>query len=179
MSRCQANRGQLAVRAAAILLTAALVQPAARGASEPAPGPRAGAPAPFSIEATLVGGPELNPNLQGHASPVVVRVFELTRTTAFQAASFTSLFERAPETLGDELLGQDEFVLRPGEIRHYDHDAKPGATALGLVAAFRTLDNEAWRIAVPLAPGAHNLLLIDFNNNRIRVPSLPGETAGH
>ncbi len=160
--------------AAAILL-------GSTGRAEAAPDQGSAAPAkpePFSIEATLVGGPNLNPNLEGRASPVVVRLFELKQTGAFKAASFAALFDRSQEALGADLLGQQEFILRPGEIRHYDRAGSPMAAALGLAAAFRSPEKESWRLVVPLAPGAHNLLLIDFDDNQIRVPSVSAESSG-
>jgi len=141
-------------------------------------GPSQSPPPSFSIEATLVGGPNLNPNLEGRASPVVVRLFELKQTAAFRAANFSTLFERSKEALGDGLVAQQEFVLRPGEIHHYDRTGEPQPAALGLVAAFRSLDKDAWRVIVPIAPGTHNLLLIDFDKNEIRVPSISGESGG-
>lgn len=153
-------------RAARIAAAALLLAPAARPAEPPA------APEAFSIEVTLVGGPNLNPNLEGHASPVVVRLFELRRTAAFQAASFEALFSHAKEALGDDLVAQEEFLLRPGEIRHHDRIGGPGAAALGLVAAFRTLEGDSWRLIVPVAAGVHNLVLVDFDQHRIRAPSL-------
>jgi type VI secretion system protein VasD len=160
--------------AAAILLgSTGRAEPAAdQGSAPPAK------PEPFSIEATLVGGPNLNPNLEGHASPVVVRLFELKQTRAFEAASFDALFDRPQQALGADLLVQQEFVLRPGEIHHYDRAGSPMAAALGLAAAFRTPEKDSWRVIVPLAPGVHNLLLIDFDHNQIRVPSLPAESSG-
>jgi type VI secretion system protein VasD len=161
--------------AAAILL-------GSTGRAEPAPDQGSAAPAkpePFSIEATLVGGPNLNPNLEGRASPVVVRLFELKQTGAFKAAGFAALFDRSQEALGADLLGQQEFILRPGEIRRYERAGSPIAAALGLAAAFRTPEKDSWRLIVPLAPGLHNLLLIDFDNNQIRVPSLSTESRSH
>ena len=153
-----------------VVVLASQVTPAADRGSSPS------ASASFSIEATLVGGPNLNPNLEGRASPVVVRVFELKQTAAFRAANFSALFERSKEALGDGLVAQQEFILRPGEIRHYDRTGDPQPAALGLAAAFRTLDKDTWRVIVPIAPGTHNLLLIDFDNNEIRVPSISGES---
>jgi type VI secretion system protein VasD len=178
MTTCRPRRpARRAHGARALVAAMALLAAAVR--AEPAP-ERAAAPkpAPFSIEATLVGGVALNPNLEGHASPVVVRLFELKQTGSFQAASFAALFERSQETLGPDLLAQQEFILRPGEIRHYDRSGTPTAAALGLAAAFRAPEKDGWRMVVPLAPGAHNLLLIDFDNNQIRVPSLSGEPGG-
>jgi type VI secretion system protein VasD len=154
-----------------VVVTSQVAPAADRGSSQSA------SPS-FSIEATLVGGPNLNPNLQGRASPVVVRVFELKQTAAFRTANFSSLFERSKEALGDGLVAQREFILRPGDIRHYDRAGDPQPAALGLAAAFRTLDKDTWRVIVPIAPGTHNLLLIDFDNNEIRVPSISGESGG-
>jgi len=125
---------------------------------------------PFSIEATLVGGPQLNPNLEGRPSPVVVRIFELNSTTAFLAADYAGLFEHAQQTLGADALAQEEIVLRPGEIRHYERAGAPQPKALGLAAAFRSIEQGRWRLVVPLTPQRHNLLLIDFDTNRIRMP---------
>lgn len=133
--------------------------------------PAAG-PGGFSIEATLVGGPNLNPNLEGRASPVVVRLFELKRVSAFQRAEFTALFERSQQALGEELATQEEFILRPGQIHHYNRTGSPGTTALGVAAAFRTLEGDNWRLLVPLAPDKHNLLLIDFDDSRVRIASV-------
>jgi hypothetical protein len=33
-------------------------------------------------------------------------------------------------------------------------------------------------VIVPLAPGVHNLLLIDFDDNHIRLPSVSTESNG-
>ena len=159
----------------ALGILAALTGPIAAAADG---GSSQSATASFSIEATLVGGPNLNPNLEGRASPVVVRLFELKKTAEFQAANFSALFERSKEALGDALVAQQEFILRPGEIRHYERAGEPQPAALGLAAAFRALDEDAWRVIVPIVPGTHNLLLIDFDNNEIRVPSVSGGSGG-
>ena len=105
-------------------------------------------------------------------------MFELKRAAAFEAANFTALFEQSREALGGDLVAQQEFILRPGEIRHYDRSGGPKVATLGLAAAFRTPEKNSWRLVLPLAPGVHNLLLIDFDNNQIRVPSVPGKSDG-
>ena len=172
------GQARLAAFAAACAAATAAVAGAAL-AAEAAPNGAAKAADGFSIEATLVGGPNLNPNLEGRASPVVVRLFELKRTAAFEAASFSALFDRPKETLGDDLISQEEFVLRPGEIRHHDRSGAPSAAALGLAAAFRTLEGDSWRLIVPVAAGGHNLLLIDFDHHRIQAPFQPGRSSEH
>lgn len=165
-----------AVRTGALGIVLALTGEVA-AATDPEPS-RPATPGSFSIEATLVGGPNLNPNLEGRASPVIVRVFELKQTAAFRVANFSALFERPQEALGADLVAQQELILRPGEIRHYDRAGAPAVAALGLAAAFRVPEADRWRVIIPIAPGVHNLLLIDFDNNQIRIPSISDESGG-
>jgi type VI secretion system protein VasD len=124
------------------------------------------------LELTIVGGPDLNPNLQGRASPVVVRIFELKSAGAFEAADYSGLFERPAEALKDDLVAQEEFVLRPGDIQHRDRTAAPGVRLLGVAAAYRRLDLSAWRLAIPVKPGTRNLLLIDVGADKIRLATV-------
>jgi type VI secretion system protein VasD len=130
----------------------------------------AGLPTP--LEVTFVGGTELNPGLEGRASPVVVRVFDLTAAPAFEAADFQSLFEQPAGVLKDSLVSQEEFVLRPGDIQPRNRLVQPQVRLLGVAAAFRDLEQGVWRLAVPVTPGRRNFLLIDLNRNTIRVETI-------
>src|SRR5262245_55744080 len=60
-----------------------------------------------------------NPDQHGRPSPVVVRVYELKGVGAFNSSDFFSLFDKEAETLGSELIGREEYDLRPGENRPY------------------------------------------------------------
>jgi type VI secretion system protein VasD len=126
-------------------------------------------PAATSLELTIVGGPELNPNVQGRPSPVVVRIFQLGAEGAFQSADVGALFEHPEEALRDDLIAQAEFVLRPGDIQEQKLDLTPRVRALGIAAAFRELGQTVWHMTVPLKMGRRNLLLIDLDRNTIRL----------
>jgi type VI secretion system protein VasD len=129
------------------------------------------------LELTIVGGPGMNPNAQGRASPVVVRIFDLKAVKAFEAADYPALFERPGEALKDDLVAQEEFVLRPGEIRHRDRILGPQVQALGVAAAFREMATANWHLTVPVTPGRRNLLLIDLDADKIRLPAVdPGRS---
>jgi type VI secretion system protein VasD len=56
-----------------------------------------------SVELTVVGGPDLNPNAEGRASPVVVRIFDLATVPRFEAADYATKFEKV-ETLKGTVL---------------------------------------------------------------------------
>ena len=124
--------------------------------------------APTPVELTVVGGVELNPSAQGRPSPVVVRIFELAAARSFQAADFAALFEHPDAALKSDLLAQEEFMLRPGDIQLHNRDLGPRAEALGVAAAFRDL-GQVWHLIVPVTPGRRNLILVDLDRNTIRV----------
>jgi len=49
--------------------------------------------------------------------------------------------------------------------------------ALGVAAAFREIEGGSWRLTVPLTPGHRNLLLIDLDADKIRLPVVdPGRS---
>src|SRR6266705_617613 len=82
-----------------------------------------------------------NPDLYGRPSPIVVRVYELKSLAAFNSADFFSLFDKEQETLGSDLVGREQYDLRPAEIRPYLRQLQADTKFIGVVAAFRDLEN--------------------------------------
>ncbi|MDU9039741.1 type VI secretion system lipoprotein TssJ [Pseudomonas corrugata] len=109
---------------------------------------------PFSamtkLNLTLTASDQLNPDLNGRASPVVVRLFELRRPVAFENADFFSLYERPRETLAPDLLSSEELELRPGETLELKLDIAGGGRYVGVVAAYRDLPQARWRYTLPV-----------------------------
>lgn len=62
----------------------------------------------------LTASDQLNPDLHGRPSPIVVRLMALKHPVAFENADFFSLYERAKESLAVDLLASEELELRPG-----------------------------------------------------------------
>ena len=87
----------------------------------------------------------VNPDAKGRASPIVVRVFELKSISAFNSADFFSLWDRERETLSAEMIGRDEFQLRPGEQKKFERTLQPDTRYVGVIAAFRDLERANWR----------------------------------
>jgi type VI secretion system protein VasD len=132
---------------------------------------------PIPVELTVVGGTELNPNAQGRASPVVVRIFDLSAAKTFESADFEALFEHPGDALKHDLIAQEEFVLRPGDIQQRNRSLQPQVRALGVAAGFRDLEHAVWHLTVPVKPGQRNFLLIDLDRDRIRLETVdPGQS---
>jgi len=94
--------------------------------------------------------PNVNPDRAGRPSPIVVRVYELKAVAAFNGADFFSLFDNEQSTLGGELVGREEFQLQPSETRQYRRQLQPDTKFIGVVGAFRDLEQARWRQAVPV-----------------------------
>lgn len=109
-------------------------------ASAPPPPPK-----PTVISATLDATAGVNPDAKGRASPIVVRVFELKSVAAFNNADFFSLWDRERETLSAEMVGRDEFQLRPGEQKKFERTLQPDTRYVAVIAAFRDLERSNWR----------------------------------
>jgi len=92
----------------------------------------------------------VNPDRAGRPSPIVVRVYELKSVAAFNGADFFALFDSEQATLGGELVGREEFQLQPAETRQYQRQLQPDTKFIGVVGAFRDLEQARWRQTVPL-----------------------------
>jgi type VI secretion system protein VasD len=102
------------------------------------------------LDLTLEGSPELNPDLNGRPSPVVLRLMALEHPVAFENADFFSLYQRPREALAPDLITVEELELRPGETRELKLSVDPDARYIGIVAAYRNLPETRWRYTLPL-----------------------------
>lgn len=102
-------------------------------------------PARIPSSGSIVVSSDVNPNPEGRPSPVVLRIYELRGASVFRSADFFPLYRNASKTLGRDLLGEQEFELRPGQSRKFTRKLPAGTRFVGVVAAFRDLDKAGWR----------------------------------
>ena len=114
--------------------------------SQCAPAPKP----PAVVTLVLAGSSGQYADAGGTASPVAVRVFQLTSTAKFERADVFALIDREQQTLGADSAGSQEVVLSPSENRTMTIEAKPGVTAIGVVALYREVDHAQWRADAPV-----------------------------
>ena len=116
--------------------------------------------APYSdttkLDLKLQASEELNPDLRGRPSPIVVRLLELKNPSSFNNADFFSLYQRPKESLMPDLVSFEEMEVRPGEARELKLSVQPGSRYVGVVAAYRDLPEANWRYVVSLEEGEIN-----------------------
>ncbi|NWF07524.1 type VI secretion system lipoprotein TssJ [Pseudomonas salomonii] len=111
---------------------------------------------PFStvtkLDLTLAASDEVNPDLHGRPSPVVVQLFELKHPVAFENADFFTLYGHAEQALPKDWVSSEELELRPGEQVALKLRSEPQSRYVGIIAAYRDLPHVQWRWVLPLAP---------------------------
>ncbi len=98
------------------------------------------------------GSERLNPNDDGRALPVVVRVYQLKSSARMEEAEFEQIWHHDRETLGEDLLKVDEMYLYPNQRMGRAFRRDPAATHVVAVAIFRHPAGQTWRSIFELPP---------------------------
>lgn len=129
-------------------------------------------PPPPVLHLTIKGGADQNPDTAGRAVPVSVRLFFLGGTGRFEAADVFALTERERATLGEDAVGSEGAIVRPGETLTIEREMKPATKFLGVAVLFRDIDGAKWRLSHPIAPsGPTKLLLTTAGNAATLAPA--------
>lgn len=140
------------VRIAAVALGLPLLAACAAGTFAPPPSAAvASAPAKPTIAALSIStAQDMNPDGEGKATPVVVRVFRLASAGAFEKAKYDDLFEKDEATLGPDLIGTVDILIEPGMAETFDRTLTERDRYLGFVVTYRDAERSQWRALVPV-----------------------------
>ncbi|AHG20957.2 hypothetical protein Z042_16105 [Chania multitudinisentens RB-25] len=94
---------------------------------------------------------EANINKQQAPVPLKISVLTLRSDSAFMSADFFALHNKAASTLGDNLLGNEQFFLLPGgESIKISGEKKNERYYIGVIGEFQDLNNKTWRLIIPI-----------------------------
>lgn len=124
-------------------------------------------PPPTLIDLQINSGKLLNPDADGKASPVVLRIYELREQTGFVGADFFALFDKEQTTLAADLVRKQELVIRPGETKTLKIEPDSDTRMLGFFAAFRKLDNAGWRSLAVLSAHQNNVVVLKLDGTAL------------
>ena len=120
------------------------------------------------LDLSLAGSDQLNPDLNGRPSPIVIRLMELKHPVAFENADFFSLYQRPKEALAPDLVAFEELELRPGETRELKLSVQDGSRYVGVLAAYRDLPEASWRYVIPVEAVQRNQARLALSERGIR-----------
>ena len=122
-----------------------------------------------SVKASMNADHSVNPDLNGRPSPIVARIYELKSLSVFNNADFFNLFEQDIALLGDELLMRDELHFQPGETKQLERELQPDTRYLGVIGAYRDIENATWRRAVEIDVNDETTFVIEFGKSGINI----------
>ena len=128
-----------------------------------------GCTTPTILRIVLVADAGVNPDINGRASPIVVKLYEMKSLTAFNSADFFSLFNKDQDTLGAELVAREDLQLRPSENRKIERQIRDETRYFGAVAAFRDLERARWRAAITVPEHKKTLVTIQIGARGISI----------
>lgn len=119
---------------------------------------------------TLSADQNVNPDMDGRSSPVVIRVFKLTDARQFEREDFLNLYENADLRLGNDLV--DTIILKelvPGETREEIIPLTEDIMYLGFLAEYMQYQKASSIVVIPIREHnkntieiiAHHLALVD------------------
>ena len=112
--------------------------------------PKPETPKPVNKTLSVEAGPNIN-RYNDTANPVVVRIYQLSARTEFEAASFWQVFNNdSPDLAGVVLDKRSLSPLYPGETRLVAFDLVPDVFYLGAFGEFADFDTQQFRSVVPI-----------------------------
>jgi type VI secretion system protein VasD len=112
-----------------------------------------------SIRITAERGASKGPN--GESLPISVLFFELSSAGKFRGGDFFGLYDEPAQLLGADLVGSERVSLPPGGTERLTRKVDPSVRYLGVLAAYRNIDNVSWRDSLPLKANQVNDIVVD------------------
>ncbi|MEW8507089.1 MAG: type VI secretion system lipoprotein TssJ [Candidatus Thiodiazotropha sp.] len=126
-----------------------------------------GGPSVSTSTVTMSAASGVNPDINSRPSPIVARIYELKSLSVFNNADFFNLFEQDVALLGDEMLMRDELHFQPGEVKMLERDLQPDTRYVGVIGAYRDIENAAWRRSIEIDLHDETTFVIEFGKNGI------------
>jgi type VI secretion system VasD/TssJ family lipoprotein len=105
--------------------------------------------APTAVPAAVfevVADMDINPDREGIPKPVLLRIYELRASAAFDRAGFFDLQDKDDGQLGSDFVRREEFLIAPGQRQVIERKGNPDVRAFGLFAAYRDLEQHLARL---------------------------------
>jgi type VI secretion system protein VasD len=113
---------------------------------------------------------DVNPNSNGRASPVVVRVFALKDQRQFKQQDFLALYENAEERLGDDLadvIKLKEFA--PNEARKELITLTDDIRYIGIMVEYIRYEDATTTMVLPIIANKTNKFRLDLHRLGIEL----------
>ncbi len=94
---------------------------------------------------TIESSKEINPDSNDRASPVQVKIYELTSRSTFDNLDFDRAFYNAKTLLSDEMVSSAEYTIQPSETIKHKIKLQKNSKFVAILAGFIDIDNSRWK----------------------------------
>ncbi|MGJ8680366.1 type VI secretion system lipoprotein TssJ [Paraglaciecola sp.] len=122
-----------------------------------------------NAEFSVITSDNVNPDLNGRPSPILFRVYELKSNSAFVNADFFALYDTGAGELAADYVSHKDWLLQPGETLKTDNQLSEQTRYLGVMAAYRDINNSVWRRVIEITPDEDLKLNITLSNNELKI----------
>lgn len=124
---------------------------------------------PRTVQIHMVVSDQVNPDLNGRPSPIVMRIYELKSLGKFVEGDFYKLFENYDSHLGSELIESEEFHLKPGDVTMIQRTLSDDTRYIAVTAAFRDINQAIWKDKIQINDEKITDLLVFIEKLKISV----------
>lgn len=128
-------------------------------------------PPPVSVVVVVEATADVNPDVDGRASPVTVRVYQLADHASFAKAEFFPLWDQESVTLAATVIDQRELRLAPGARDEIGFELDPKVRSIGIATAYRDFRSATWKTSVAIpdqpAPGSTIRLMVSVQGRAV------------
>lgn len=110
------------------------------------------APNPTILDLYFTTGTHLNPDIEGRASPLVIRFYQFKAVDKFNTSDFFALYDNDTVILGPDMVFRKELEIMPNSSRQMSLEINPDARYFAVFAAFRNLDTAQWKASMNIIP---------------------------
>jgi len=104
------------------------------------------------IKINLIADKDINPNEKGHPAPLNIFIYNIRDTDVFSNADFFEIIEGSNKSLASTSSKMYEAILKPGEMRSIFLSTENKVQALGVIGAYRDLNDAVWLKIYELPP---------------------------
>lgn len=91
---------------------------------------------------------DINPNDKGVANPLRIALYTLKNTDEFQSSDFFTITEDDTPSLKEQMSSVYDRIMLPNETKKIQVTPDAGVIALGVVAAYREIEQAEWKAVV-------------------------------
>ncbi|MRI32672.1 type VI secretion system lipoprotein TssJ [Endozoicomonas sp. OPT23] len=132
------------------------------------------APAGGNLKLVVVADYDLNPNDRGEASPLKIRVYELSAGDLFEQSAFLDLYDQDSATLQDSLIKMHRIPVQyPGQTTEINLTLNTATRFIGVLAEFSRYQEADARAVGVVKPDRSHIAHLTIEGNRLFLTLKP------